>query len=240
MISSDVPAVSSTRQTGSLQGHRIKRLGDTAGRVGSSLSMVWGRSPVNRLADRAGRHRRLAAGFGLLAVPTSVMGSVLLRSVDTVPFAIAHFAMAASLLWSAIDLVRGGSLVDDRRRPLASSAALFVAVVGLHMSALSSHHGYRPLLTVGLVSLGVAIVLSTLADRSRNPLTGLGGRLFLVIGGPLVGVAELSGMVESFDAYPVYAVCLGMIGALLVWMAIFEARLLWRGIMLVFAVRSGA
>ena len=83
----------------------------------SAVTVRWGRSALNRLADRAGRHRRIALGSAILAVPILVQSLAVMGRSEFRAFGALHLLVAGSLLWLTCDLMRYGSLVDGRSRP---------------------------------------------------------------------------------------------------------------------------
>ncbi|MGI9596734.1 MAG: hypothetical protein ACR2QK_11270 [Acidimicrobiales bacterium] len=193
---------------------------------------AWGDSPPNHFADRAGRHRRVAIGFALLTAPMVMMASALLIQGRFVIFALAHLASAGSFLWVAWDLTRHASLIGRRNLPHVSVLALFLAFAGLRLSCPEGFvrdFGARPFFVPGLVMLGAALVILAVDDgrTAKTPqLTGLIGRVVLILGGVVLGLAEIAAMVNGLPALPVYSLGLGVVGSLLLATAASEARLL--------------
>lgn len=190
---------------------------------------------INRIMDRAGRHRRLAIGFVLLAVPVFLMGAGFLLTPRHVVFAFCHFGAAASFLWVASQLVRRGSFVDDRGLPHAGVAGLFASVILLRLTApdeLTEVLGARIALVAGFLVLAIAIIALVAADRRPDPLIGLVGRGLLVIGSAATGSVQFIRALNGLDGYPGYSIGLASIGALLLAMSAFEGRLLWLALQL--------
>ena len=186
---------------------------------------------MNALADRAGRHRRLAIGFGLLSTPIGFMGVALWLAQGFTVFALCHFVVAGAILWLARDLVTEASFVDQRGMPHPSLGALLAAVLVLRIAsteAFKQEFGSVPPLALSLAVLGLSMVLLVASDRRSDPATALAGRVLLVFGGLVFGTTQLARMTTGFASYPLYATGLGAIGVLLLAMAVFEARLLVR------------
>jgi hypothetical protein len=186
---------------------------------------------MNQLADRAGRHRRIAAGFGLLGTPIGFMGFALWSSQGFTVFALCHFVVAGSFLWLASDLVSEASLVDEHGIPHPSLGALLAAVFVLRVASADSfkqEFGSVPPLAISLAILGVSMVALMVSDRGNDPVAAFIGRVLLVVGGLVLGVTQLTRMAAGFDVYPLYSLGLGVIGVLLLAMAAFEAKLLVR------------
>ncbi len=178
----------------------------------------------------------MAIGFGLLTVPMVVMAWALLADGRFLLFAVAHLAVAASFLWVAADLIKKASLVDDGGRPLASLLALFLTFASLRIACppdFGQEFGQMPVLTPGLFLLGAALALLAADDRKPNRLVGLAGRISLIVGGAVVGLAEIGRMLHGVAPYPAFSIALGAVGVLLFGMSIFEARLVLRGFALV-------
>lgn len=152
-------------------------------------------------------------------------------------FALAHAVVAGAFLWVARDLTRRASLVDSRGLPHLSVVTLFAAVALLRVACpaeFGRQFGFMPLFTPGLAVLGLAVVVLAIDDRNPSRLIGLVGRLILIIGGLLTGIANIIRMMHGLSSYTTYSLGLGVAGLLLVLMALFEGRLLRRAISLAF------
>ena len=191
--------------------------------------------PPNQLADRAGRYRRVAIGFSLLAVPMTAMGASVIGRPEYQLFALCHLAVAAAFLWVARDLVLWGGLIGPARRPHASLVALLGLLALLWVASpagFGSRFGSMQWLAAGLALLASAVAI-LLADELRpNAVNGLVGRSLLVAGGAVLGVAEIIRMGNALGAEPLYALGVGLAGLLLCAMAVFEFRLIRRAVQL--------
>lgn len=197
---------------------------------------------MNRLADRAGRHRRIAVGFSLLTVPMLVMGFVLAASGEPLVFTLSHFAAAGSLGWLARDLVVRRSLVNSTGIPHLSVVSLCLAFGSVRISCpeeFEAELGLRRLVTAGLLVLGLALITMALGDRSPDPTVGLAGRLILIVGGATLGLGQIGRMINGYDTHPLYALSLGVAGLLLLALSGFEARLVLRAFQLVMKRQAG-
>jgi hypothetical protein len=203
--------------------------------------LAEGTMTLNRLMDRAGRHRRLAAGFLLLVVPVCFMGLVLLQRRMLIP-AVCHFAVAGSFVVISIQLFLRGSLVDSRGVPHLGLAGLLSSVMAVRWVApdgLTEAFGATPALGVGFVILAGALMVLAFADRNLDPLVALVGRGLLVLGGTVSGCVQLLRFGNGFETQPYYAGGLGVVGLLLLGMSLFEARMLRRAIQLALLSAGG-
>lgn len=207
---------------------------------GAGFASRWGNSPPNRWADLAGRHRRLAVGSALLTVPFVVMAAAPSESYSDRLFSAAHLLAAVSLLWLAWDLVRFASLVSAWRLPHASIVALAVSFWVLYRHRTEQFEMLvenQPLLLPGVAMIGLAIGVMVLADRNPQPQLYSGiGRLLLVSSAVPVGVATTVGVIVGLR-FGVYSVGVALASVLLVTIALFEGRLLWRAVALVVQLR---
>lgn len=201
-----------------------------------ALSRRLGCSAPNRMADRAGRYRRLAVALALLPIPLVAMGLVV--ATDGSPslrYASVHLAVALSCGWLAVDLVRRASVVDHRNLPLASSAAVLVGLAllaNLRPDGSVARFGPSEAVAPAVGAVVLAFATLVLAERLADDLLSVVGRWVLVVGVALLGVVEL---VEAVALYPrsrPYAAGLGAAASLLVLLAFFEARVLVRGLAL--------
>lgn len=177
----------------------------------------------------------MAIGFSALAIPLATMAWAVLLDGGFLSYSLAHLVMSVCFLWVARDLIRWASLVGRHRLPHPSMIALFVAVALVRFTRppeLATRFGSMPGLTVGVLMLGAALVILAIDDRSPNPLVALIGRMTLIAGGAIAGLAEIIRMMRGFREYPVYSLGLGGAGVLLGAMAVFEGRLLRRALAL--------
>lgn len=193
---------------------------------------------LNRILDRAGRHRRLASGCILFGLIIGLMGFVLLEADGLTTFTVLHFAAAASFLWFAGDLIRRASLVDGLGIPHPSIGALIAAIGLLRISApdyYTEAFGGVPAVGLSLLALAFAVVLLIAGDlRSSQPLS-FAGRTILVIAGSAHGITQLTRMANGLTTYPLYSLGLGLVGVFVLAMVIFEARVLWLALQWLFA-----
>lgn len=205
----------------------------------STFASRWGNWAPNRLADRAGRHRRLAIGCALLTVPFLVMAANPAAAYHDKLFATSKVLVGLSFLWVARDLIGTGSLIGGGvlRLPhmsvvsLAGSFALFHRHRNDHFESLIEA---QPLLRPGIILFGVAVVVLAVDDRRQRPsqLGGFAGRLLLVCGASIVGLASIGAMFAGYLSPPAYSLGVSSAGVLLIGMAVFEGRLLWRALAL--------
>lgn len=200
------------------------------------VSLRVGCSAPNRIADRAGRYRRVAVALALLPAPLMVMGLALLGDGVSPPgFVAAHLVMALSCGWLAADLVWRASIVDRRGLPLASAVAM---VVGLALLASSrpdgSPVGFGPATAIApaVIAVVLALAMLVLAERLGDGLLSMVGRSLLVGGAALLGLVELVQAMAAYPGSPTWALGLGAAAWLLVLTACFEARVLVRGLAL--------
>ena len=195
--------------------------------------LARGTQAVNGVVDRAGRYRRFAAGFALLAFPAAAMGFSLWIVGGFSIFAICHLVVSASLIWLAADLIRWASLVDTKGIPHASLGAVLASMVVLRISApqwVSGDLGSRSLVALSLIGLCSAMIVLAIADRKSSTTAALAGRALLVFSGLIFGVAQLTRMVNGVADYTAYSVGLGFVGLVVLATVHFEGRLLWRSI----------
>jgi hypothetical protein len=207
-----------------------------------ALASRWGCSAPNRLADRAGRYRRLAVAAALLPAPLLAMGVASAAGRGSSPgYTGAHLALAGACAWLAADLFRRASVLDRRAWPVASGVAVLTCLVllaRLRPPGFSVPLGSPAVVTPALVALFVAFVGLVLAERLADRFLALVGRWALVGGGALLGAVELSQALAALIGSPAdagaqaYAAGLGVAALLLVLTAYFEARILFRGLAL--------
>jgi hypothetical protein len=215
---------------------------DGSGRAQESIAELWGNLGLNRVIDGAGRHRRLAAGCGLLTIPFLVMGAATTTVYADRVASFGLFLAAGSFLWLASDLIRTGRLVGSNRFPHASVAALgigFWMIHHHHSDQLDDLFESEPLLTPGLALFAAAVGTLTLEDRTSTtgPSARFVGRTLLVCSAFMVGYSAVAATFTNSMA-PAYALGIGSAGAMLIAMATFEGKLLWRGIALALSISS--
>ncbi len=157
-------------------------------------------------------------------------------------FSVAHALVGGSLLWLARDLTRTASLLGFNRLPHLSLASILVGLVVLYRHRTEHFEQLfeaQPLLAPGMVLFVSAVGLLALDDFNRRPgqLGGLVGRMLLGVSASTVGFAAIGGMFTGYLVPPAYWLGVGSAGVLLVGMALFEGRLLWRAIDLARSVR---
>lgn len=201
-----------------------------------SLQIRLGCSAPNRVADRAGRYRRLAVGLALLPIPLLVMAlAAALDDAASGPYVAVHVAVAAACAWTAVDLIWRGSVLDQRDLPLASAVAVMVGHGLLaHLRPVASAARFGPPAAVLPVLTVVALAFAALVvgERSSDRLLSVLGRAVLAAGMALLGLVELAQTTVVFSESPTYAVALGVAAWLLMMTAYFEARVLLRGVAL--------
>lgn len=203
------------------------------------LAARWGNWGPNRLVDRAGRHRRFAIACASLTLPFLVMGSAPAAAYHDKLFSTAHVLVGLSLLWLARDLIHHGSLVSGARNlPHMSIGSLAVGFTLLYRHRTEHFENLleaQPSLGLGMTLFGAAVGVLSVDDRRHRPgqLGGLVGRLMLVLSASIVGIASIGGLLAGHLSPPAYWLGVGSAGIMLIGMAVFEGRLLWRAIALV-------
>ncbi len=188
---------------------------------------------MNRLMDRAGRHRRIAACFAATALPVLIMGAAVVA--DHPWFAVFHLAVAASLLWVSGDLIRGGTMVDGAGWPHAALGALAGSFVLLRLTAPASLDdilGVQIPLFVGHGVLVVSIAVLALADRRLDPVVMCAGRMLLVLGGTIFGSTQLFRLANGLETHTWYSIGVGLVGVAFFSLSLSEARLVRRSLQL--------
>ncbi len=178
-----------------------------------------------------------------MTVPFLLMAAALATTDSYRTYALSHVLAAASLLWVARDLTSTGSLIGWKRAPhLSMMSLLIISLIWVRSrpAEFADLFGSEPLLSPEMLVFGAALGVLTLDDFNHRPArwTGLVGRVLLVGGGMAVGFAAMGAMFGCYEKQPTYSLGLGLAGTLLVAMAIFEGRLLWRGIELAQAANS--
>ncbi len=171
----------------------------------------------------------MASAFVLLALIVGLMGLVLLSSDGLTTFTICHFAVSASFLWLAYDLIHRASLVDPRGIPHPSQGALMASILILRVASPTNYveeFGAVPVIGLSLLGLGLAVVALMAGDLLASAPLAYTGRLMLVLAGTVHGITQLTRMANGLDAYPLYSLGLGLIGVLMLAMVVFEARVL--------------
>jgi hypothetical protein len=227
--------------------HRVDRSRPGIPRKGRARSLdrqgwmaafgIWfGCCLPNRLADRAGRYRRLAAALAALPAPLLVMAVVLAAREPSSSHPVAvHLFLAGACLWLAVDLVRRGSVLDDQDRPVISVVAVLAALAlmaDLQPPGSIVRFGPATILVPVLVAIALAFAALVVAERCSDCLLAMLGRAALAGGAASLGAVELIQSTTAYPRSPVYGVALGTSAVTLLAMACFEARVLWRGVAL--------
>ncbi|MEM9566383.1 MAG: hypothetical protein AAGA93_27430 [Actinomycetota bacterium] len=197
----------------------------------------WGCSWPNRLADRAGRYRRLAIGLAVLPAPLSASGVVLMTDpVGPVAYGFVHLVVACCCFWLAGDLLRTASVLDVRGRPHPSAVALGIALGFLVLTRPTALGTGTDRLAVGMLAAGatllvIGVLLLAATERARQPMLSPLGRLAVIVGAILIGSGGLIDTV-GVPGTSVGAVAQTASSLILLLTGLFEARMLARGIAL--------
>ena len=198
------------------------------------------RSALNRVADQAGRYRRVALCLLLVAAPLAEMGLIAAGSGHRIGYGLAHLVLAGSCVWGATDLAQQGSLVDERSRPHRSALAVVTSVglVGVLQPAdFEGGFGYHGWAGPAIALLSAALAFLVVADRRSGLAAALAGRYLLVAGAFGLGTVTWVRAMRSVGTEPGYAAGMAATATILIAMSIFEGRLLLRGLAL-FRVRA--
>lgn len=235
-----IPALARARAT---VHRRVPAIGEPTERPQSSVvdrwMARWGRSGPNRLADRAGRYRRLAIVAAFLPAPFIVRGIFSLSATSlSARYGVAYLVLAGCCLWLAVDLIRSGSLIGANRAVSGSAVAVALATVAvcwLEAGVYQAAAGWYP--TPGVVGVGLVGVIAALgvmlaSERWQDPMLGLAGRWLLVVGALGLGSVEWVRAVRGVDLGLAHAICSGVVATILFLAAIFECKVLLRGLAL--------
>ncbi len=186
-------------------------------RLSSLVTVLWGNSLVNKLADRAGSFRALALFGAVAAGPVAVLGiesGVASGSMLREPQFGALFAVAVCLLWLTVDLLRTGSLVSTARRPhlsvlglVGSMTVISTGRVGFDGTMLS------PVAMLGLVLCVAGLIVLVVGDLLRNILIDIAGRALSALGAMSFVAATIDSLVSSRAANGLAVLSLAAIAA---------------------------
>lgn len=223
--------------TSTLRGHRwlasALRSSGTAAAAGALDRL--GNCAANRIGDRAGGYRRIAAGLATLPGPL-ILAAVggLLAEEPSIGSALARILVAGACGWLAWDLVKHASANGADGSPHTSSIALAGGIVLLAILVAREETavvGFGPpaLLVLGLFALTGGYVVFAAAMRHHERLLAMVGRAIVVVGAGLVGVMEFGRAVFIGRGSAIEAVGLGLVAVVLLLTAACEARVLVRG-----------
>ncbi len=160
--------------------------------LGAGLARWWGCCAANRLADRAGGYRRIAAGLAAVSLPLSVVAAEAAWSGgrSSPGPALAHLVVAIGCGWLGADLLRGGSSLRVDGLPHISSGVLLIGIGLLVLVARSEPavgFGSPMILAFGLIALIGGFVALMASERHRDRLLAVVGRWAVVGGAVVVG-----------------------------------------------------
>lgn len=198
------------------------------------LARWWGCWWPNRVLDGAGPYRRVAAA--LLTLPLPLIGlatSSTLRTSTSAGYRSLHLVAAVGCLWFSVDVIRTGAVSRDGR-PHPGAIALGLAVISLIAArpvALDLGLGVGPLALLGpaLAVLIGALTLATVGEHRRVPLLIVLARITMVGGVLVLGSVGLGEAGRAFSIAPDAAIGRGVVAAILLALAVTEARVLLRG-----------
>ena len=172
----------------------------------------------------------------LLTLPLPLIGlatSSTLRTSTSAGYRSLHLVAAVGCLWFSVDVIRTGA-VSRHGRPHPGAIALGLAVISLIAArpvALDLGLGVGPLALLGpaLAVLIGALTLATVGEYRRVPLLIVLARVAMVGGVLVLGSVGLGEAGRAFSIAPDTAIGRGVVAAILLALAVAEARVLLRG-----------